>query len=124
MWFYKLTLPTCTFITNARIDRATTTAPTISPAVILESVYRDVGTCDAPGLSFIHTLEGCSAAADALGLLDTVAPDISEGRSSAQLRNQGPGSRSGGFFVFFLVLLRGGPPGRNPAALQPQRLSR
>ena len=51
-------------------------------------VQRDVGTCDAPGMSFIDSLEGCSAAAAALGLIDVDAHDISFGATDEQLINQ------------------------------------
>ena len=67
------------------------TAAQQSPA----AVHQAVGNCNGRAaansrmsLRFIESAEACSVAAQELGLVDTVAHDISEGRSEAQLANQ------------------------------------
>ena len=56
--------------------------------IVPKAIIRNVGNCDVQGYSPIDSLEGCDEASRSIGLVDTAAHDISEGRSSAQLANQ------------------------------------
>ena len=64
------------------------TVGVVSASNYEDAIIRDVGNCDLPGYSPIDSLDGCNEASRSIGLVDTVARDISEGRSSAQLANQ------------------------------------